>query len=238
MDREEKIGNVQYYLRENHLSTGEDNRYMAAVRRKEAMHQDQIVTLMTRKNTTISREEIELVLRQLKQVVTQQILSGYPVIMDLFKAQVTIKGGFTDGEDEFDDRRHFVNVSLTANTKFRKELAQNASIEKVTDLEEKAKLIQIYDYSTRSFSNVLPAGGLVSLRGIGLKPEEGDPEIVLSSVDGGEDFPVENLHRVTERDLMFNLPAGLAAGDYRVKLLVKRGLTKKEVEYGNAVTIG
>ena len=95
---------------------------MAAVRRKEVKRQDQIVTLMTLKNTTISREEIELVLRQLKQVVTQQILAGYPVIMDLFKAQVTIKGGFTDGEDEFDGRRHYVNVSMSANSDFKKEL--------------------------------------------------------------------------------------------------------------------
>ncbi|MBN2628532.1 MAG: hypothetical protein JXA95_17835 [Spirochaetales bacterium] len=158
MNKEEKLGNVQYYLRENPLSTGDENKFMAAVKRKEVKRQDQIVTLMTLKNTTISREEIELVLRQLKQVVTQQILAGYPVIMDLFKAQVSIKGGFTGGEDEFDARRHFVNVSMTANGDFKKELAKNAFVEKVSDLEEKTKIFEIYDYTSRSVSNELPAG--------------------------------------------------------------------------------
>ena len=65
-----------------------------------------------------------------------------------------------------------MNVSLSANTAFRKELARSAPIEKVSD-----------------------------------------------------------------RDLMFHLPADLAAGDYRVRLLVKRGLTKKGVEYRETVSI-
>ncbi len=158
MNKEEKLGNVQYYLRENPLSTGDENKFMAAVKRKEVKRQDQIVTLMTLKNTTISREEIELVLRQLKQVVTQQILAGYPVIMDLFKAQVSIKGGFTGGEDEFDARRHFVNVIMTANGDFKKELAKNAFVKKVSDLEEKTKIFELYDYTSRSLSNELAAG--------------------------------------------------------------------------------
>ncbi|MBN2627725.1 MAG: DUF4469 domain-containing protein [Spirochaetales bacterium] len=130
-----------------------------------------------------------------------------------------------------------MNVSLSANTAFRKELARSAAIEKVSDLEEKTRLLQIYDYTTRSIRNDLPAGALVSLKGVGLLPEEGDPEIILSPVDSEETFPVTDIFKVSDRDLMFHLPSGLAAGDYRVRLLVKRGLKKKEVEYRETVSI-
>jgi hypothetical protein len=63
------------------------------------------------------------------------------------------------------------------------------------------------------------------LRANPLSTGEGDPEIILSPVDSEETFPVTDIFKVSDRDLMFHLPSGLAAGDYRVRLLIKRGLT-------------
>ena len=238
MEKEEKMGKVQYYLRENPLSTGDENKFMASVRRKEVLRHDQIVTLMTRKNTTISREEIEMVLNLQKQIVKQQILAGYPVIMDLFKAQVSIKGGFTDGDDEFDGRRHYVNVSMSANCRFKKELAEEALIERVAQVEERTRILQLFNYNTRSFSHEFPPGGLVSLKGRNLQPDEGDPQVILRREGADEDVPVTDIYKATDREIMFNLPADLEAGDYRIKLYLEKGLVKKEIEYGELIAIG
>ncbi len=238
MDREERIGSIQYYLKENPFSTDDSNRYAATVKRKEVMRQDQIVTLMTRKNTTISREEIMLVLSQYRQGVIQQLQAGYPVITDLFQAQVTIRGGFTDGSDEFDSRRHYVNMSLSPNNNLRKELNRTTTLQKISDKEKKVRIFHLYDYATRSVRNEFPLGGLVNLKGNGFLSDEGDPVICLCSLGSDRSFPVSRIYSSSSRNILFGLPDGLEPGGYRLKLVIVNGLTRKEVEYKETVTIG
>ena len=238
MDKEERIGSIQYYLKENPFCTDDSNRYAATVKRKEVLRQDQIVTLMTRKNTTISREEIMLVLSQYKQVVIQQLQAGYPVITDLFQAQVTIRGGFVDGNDEFDTRRHYVNMSLSPNNNLRKELNRTTTVRKISDREKKVRIFHLYDYATRSVRNEFPPGGLVNLKGFGFLSDEGDPQIFLCPPGSDRRIPVSRIYSSTARNILFGLPDGLEPGNYRIKLLVIKGLTRKEVEYKETVTIG
>ena len=238
MDKEERIGSIQYYLKENPFCTGDSNRYTATVKRKEVMRQDQIVTLMTRKNTTISREEIKLVLSQYKQVVIQQLQAGYPVITDLFQAQVTIRGGFADGGDEFDSRRHYVNMSLSPNNNLRRELNRTTTVQKISDREKRVRIFHLYDYATRSVRNEFPLGGLVNLKGSGFLSDGGDPEIYLCPSGTDKRIHVSRIYSSTARNILFGLPDDLEPGDYRVKLVVVKGLTRKEVEYKDTVSIG
>jgi len=97
---------INYYLRENHLSTSEESRFMACVKKKETLKQDDLIELMVGKNTTVTRQDVLVVLNLLKETITDQILSGFSIITDFFKARISIRGGFRSGSDEFDGLRH------------------------------------------------------------------------------------------------------------------------------------
>jgi len=233
----EEFGKIHYYLRENPLTTGEENRFMAGIDKKETLTQERLITLMTSKNTTVSRQEIRIVTDLMKEVLQEQILSGCSVCTDLFNARLSIKGGFTDIDDEYDIRRHHIRLNLTASAKFKKDLIHTASLEKVEQTRRIEVISKVYDYRTRSYALTFAAGDLVALRGRNLLPSEGDPRVYLRP-DGTEELlPVAELHNVSEREVMFNLPVDLIPGDYRIRLIKPLEDSERIIDYNQKITL-
>lgn len=231
------MSNMNYYLRKNPLSTSDENRYMACVSKKDTLRQSQVVEHMLKRNTTVSRQDIIVVLDLLKETVIDLVTDGFPVIMDLFKARAGIKGGFTSLEDEFDKNRHRVSLNLNAAPSFKKELTEKAAFEKASRMMKKPELGQVYDYRTRSVSTELNAGSLISLTGRQLLPEEGDPRVFLRA-EGAEDLiEITDLHDVTERRILCSLPEDLAAGTYILKVVTGEGDEEVNVVYGESLSI-
>ena len=233
----EEFGKIHYYLRENPLTTGDENRFMAGIDKKETLTQERLITLMTSKNTTVSRQEIRIVTDLMKEVLQEQILTGCSVCTDLFNARLSIKGGFTDIDDEFDNRRHHIRLNLTASAKFKKDLIHNASLEKVEQMTRIEMISKVYDYKTRAYAQEFAAGNLVALRGRNLLPPEGDPRVYLKP-DGTEELiPVAELHNVSDREVMFNLPADLASGEYGIRLIKPLGENERSIDYNQKITL-
>ena len=231
-------GKISYYLRENPFSSTEENRYVARADRTMTLYQKDIIDLMMDKSTTISRQEIVFVLDLLKEIVKKQVLNGYPVIMDMFKASIGIKGGFRSAADEFDGRRHRVALNLNATGEFRKDLAHEARVEKIRQKKDRAVVDQIFDYATRSWGTAFPAGGLIELQGANLKPGGDDPKVYLRR-EGTEDLiPVEAIHKASDRKILCSLPSELEAGDYGILAVLGEEDEGGRVKYKKTVTIG
>lgn len=230
------MNGMNYYLRKNPLTTDSDLPYMARVARKETLYQDGVIDRMLKKNTTVTRQDILVVLNLMKETVMEEALSGNPIITDLFRVQPGIRGGFMNSDDEYDPVRHKISLNLNASTDFRREFAKNAALTKVGAREEVQTIEQIFDYETWAFGESFPAGGTIELRGRNLLPEE-EPRVLLTKEGTDEPVPVDKIFTYGERRILCALPADLEGGRYTITAVLKKGLKTVSMEYGNPVSI-
>ena len=214
---------ISYYLSENPLTTSEENPYMARVKTKDTLNQDDLIRAMLKKNTTVTRQDIIVVLDLLRESVKEQILDGFNLVTDLFKTRVSIKGGFQSTADEFDKNRHRVCVNLTASSDFQSDLAYSAQVE-ATDPNAQSPIVrQIWDYRTKAFATEFTGGQLVMIRGAHFMEDEVETGVYLQPEGTEERITVPLLHNVTGRSLLCNFPEGLAAGRYWVYVIRGEG---------------
>jgi hypothetical protein len=196
------MNGMNYYLRKNPLTAESDYPYMARVARKETLHQDGVIDRMLKKNTTVTRQDILVMLNLMKETVMEEALSGNPIITDLFRVQPGIRGGFLSSDDEYDPVRHRISLNLNASADFRRGFAKNAALTKVGAREE----VQT-----------------IELRGRNLLPEE-EPRVLLAREGTDELVPVGKIFTYGERRILCALPAGLEAGRYTITAVLKKGL--------------
>lgn len=215
------MSTVSYYLCENPLSTSDENAYMARVKNALTLDQDDLIEVMLGKNTTVTRQDIVVVLDLLKESIKEQVLAGNTLLTDIFKARVSIKGGFTDYSDEFDSDRHKVCVNMNAATEFKKDLAYSAKLDRIKENNNAPMLKQVYSYATKSYTTELSAGGLITIKG-GYFYSDGEETSVYLKKDGvGDIVPITMIHTVSDSNILCNLPNDVEAGDY--KLYVSHG---------------
>ena len=228
---------IDFYLRENHLSTSEENRYMANVVKKRTVEQEELVDIMLGKNTTVTRQDMIVVLDLLKETVMEQILSGYPVKTDLFKANVSIRGGFLNSYDEYSKSRHAVCVNMNSNTDFRKELAFRAKVEQVLPPTPTPYVRQIFDYEKDGFSTEMAAGTMIALKGAHFRDEERGTTVYLTPEGGGDSIPMGKINQVKDRTVICHLPEPLTAGKYYITVALGEGLECSHNTYKELLTI-
>ncbi|MDC7220476.1 MAG: DNA-binding domain-containing protein [Spirochaetales bacterium] len=231
------MSKICYYLTENHLNTSEENQFMARLWKKDTKRQDDVIQHMMGKNTTITEHDILLVLNLMKESVMELVLDGYPVIMDLFKVKAGIRGGFSTNVDEYDKSRHQVVANVSASADFRKTLATEASVEKMSNLSKKPTIGTIYNYETGIFGTSFSAGDLIGLKGDYLKPEEGSPKIYLRQEGSEELIRVSRINGVTEKSIMCRLPEDLEKGNYTIKVVTGEADEEVNSKYGKLINI-
>jgi len=96
---------------------------------------------------------------------------------------------------------------------------------------------RLYDYRSRSFGTGFAPGAIVGIKGNGLLPVEGDPQVLLRPEGGTDWIPVTEILDLTERHIQCVLPADLAAGTYKLRIVVDEGDTPVNVDYGETLTI-
>ena len=231
------MGKISYYLRKNPLPTIEGNRYMARIDQNKTLRQEDIIRLMLGKNTTVTRQDIIVVLDLLKETVKEQILLGNPVITELFKARLGIRGVFESATDEFDGNRHRAALNFCATGEFRKDLLHSAVFEKTHRLFRKPVIEQLYDYETRSVSTEFAGGSVIELIGNWLKPDRGDPRVYLRLEGTEELIPVAKILGVSAQRVMCRLPEGLEAGSYRILIVSGEGDEETRTPYQEPITL-
>ncbi|MDC7222764.1 MAG: DNA-binding domain-containing protein [Spirochaetales bacterium] len=228
---------INYYLRENPFSTSDKNLFTAQVKNAITLDQEGLIDAMLGKNTTVTRQDILVVLDLFEEIVKENILSGYAIKTNLFKAKVSIKGGFTSSKDEFDSSRHKVCVNLNGSADFKRDLLNNASVTKV-DRSVSAPLVnQVYDYSTRDYGTAFPMGGLILIKGANLKGYDKATRVFLSSVETEEEFEVASIHSESDRSVLCDLPADLTAGSYWLSVVVGEGVDASRGKYSRKIIL-
>jgi hypothetical protein len=122
---------IRYSLTENRLRRDNGANYVARVHRYKTIGQEEFIDLMTERNTTVTRQDVLVVLDLMEETLKNILRRGECVTTRLFKARVGIRGGFTAADSDYDPSANTVVVSMSAARPFADAVVRETHTEKV-----------------------------------------------------------------------------------------------------------
>ena len=233
---------LKYSLRENLLTPAPDD-YMAQVTDVRSYTLDEIIDLMMEKGTTLTRADVAATLQVYGEVVSAIIKDGSAVNTPLMNTSMSISGVFDGANDNFDKKRHTVNLNITAGTLLR-DAVTKVKCEKTEGVSTDPYITEVTDIVSGKVNEVLTKGGVVQLVGSRLKFDAKDTAQGIFFVpETGNPVRAAVIAENKPARLMAIIPADLAAGTYyievRTKILEgnKSGKTLKTGRFNKALTV-
>lgn len=212
---------LKYSLRENLLTADPDD-CMAQVQDVRSYSQDEIIDLMLRRGTTLTRADVAAVLQVYTEVVGELTADGSSVNTPLFNTGFSVGGVFTGMSDSFDKTRHSVSVNINAGTALR-EAVKSVKTEKTESANTDPYITEAADVVSGAMNSVLTAGGILRLTGSRLKFDATDAGqgVFLVPESGGEAVRCSVVAENKPARVMVMIPADIASGTYYAEVRTK-----------------
>ena len=209
---------INYYLKKNPLKTSDENEYIAEVKKKPPVYQEQLVAAMVGKNTTVTRQDIIVVLDLLKETVLDKTLDGYPVHTCLFRTGLSIRGGFNSDDDRFDRKRHRICLNMNPAIEIGKIVSGEGNPRKTEQTHPSMEIYGVTNLEDPSRGSNLFAGGLAEIKGTQFTSDPAVKYIFLRKDGFSEEIPVKKIHRINIRRILCYMPDDLEPGNYHLIL--------------------
>lgn len=208
---------LKYSLREN-LLTPEPDDCMAQVQDVRSYSQDEVIDLMTRRGTTLTRADVAAVLHVYAEVIGELTGDGSAVNTPLFNTSFSIGGVFNGMSDSFDKGRHTVSVNVSAGTALR-EAVKSIRTEKTEGASTDPYITEATDVVSGAVNSTLTAGGILRLTGSRLKFDASDEEQGVFLVpEGGEAVRCPVVAENKPARVMVMIPALIDPGTYYAEI--------------------
>jgi hypothetical protein len=193
---------------------------------------DMLVAIMAGANTTVSRQDIIVVLDLLESAVRQELLNGNRVITNLFSASVSVMGGFESADEEFDRASNKVKVNMSTARGLQNYVDYAARTEKVRGKTRAPEVDRVYDFTTAEANETVTPGAMAELKGCNLflNGTDSGEGIYFVEKETGNTVKVEAIHRKTAGTVLFTVPWEIPAGTYTVSVRCAFG---SELRFGS-----
>ena len=212
------MGTIKYTLVINKLTEDPDD-YRAVVQDQVTRTEEDIINEMLDRGSTVTKADILSVLEDYRATYVKFLRNGDNVKTPLAEIRTSILGTFVDKYDRFDRSRHEIKHRTTSGEALEG-LADELTVEKVSAIPLEPRLEQLIDFRSGAESGTLTPGGSARLRGEHLKIDTEDAEqgIWLLGPDNGAETKVELIMNNLPSELMFEIPEGLASGEYSLEV--------------------
>lgn len=209
---------INYALFENNL-TSDPNDYAAQVQTTASADLDAIVKRIIQQGSTSTEADIAAVLEDAIKACEGILLEGNRVnfggLCELFPRLTGVFNGITDS---FDSTRHRIDVGANPGSRIRKTVRDNAQAVKVESVKPAPAPLEYSDLGSGEINGTITPGNIGTINGNRLKfdPAQADEGIFFSPTGGGAATKADIVQKNKPSQLVFLVPAGLAAGDYRL----------------------
>ncbi len=211
---------INFSLYKNNLNT-EANQFRAVVQSAGTMDYEQIVDLVVKQNSTVTRADVLAVLDNFCTVIEDALLLGFNVNTPCVNGRVSVKGGFDGPNDGFTPGRNRVEASFTPGPRIRRKM-QQAQVQKQESSERLPRPLDYTDMNSGETNSQITPGGMAQVTGYRLKFDPTDPTQGIFFVNGST-TQVSIVGKNGPSELMFLVPPGLTAGDYRLEIRSSMG---------------
>lgn len=208
---------VKYALREN-LLTAETNEFMAQVVNRRSYSFEEVITLMIKRGSTLTRTDISAVLEMYSEVVGDLVGEGAAVNTPLVNSSLTISGVFKGATDMFDTTRHKVRVRFTPGTVLRQSV-RNVKLEKTTGQRILPLIIEVKDIGSDTVNDVLTPGDIMIITGAYLKfDHDDDTQGVFLLGESGHELRCTSIAHNKPGHITAKIPPDIEEGQYLVEV--------------------
>ena len=185
---------------------------------------DRIVQRMLERGSTTTSADILAVLEDTIGACESMLLDGMRVnfgsLVELFPR---MRGVFTSATDTYDPARHSLDVGANPGSRVRKAVRDNATVVKEEAVKPAPNPIEYRDVGSDTTNDQLTPGNIGQLSGSRLKFDAAaaDEGLYFLPVALGAETKVDTVQRNKPAQVVFLVPAGLVAGQYRLEARVR-----------------
>lgn len=213
-----KVLKIIFALVLNYFKNGEEV-YRAAVQSRGTVTQADLINLMVYRGSTINPADILAVLRDYYDAIYESLLNGHTVITPLVNMRISIRGNFADANDTFDPERHEVVIKANPGLELKEQVAaRKVVVEKVESKRPQPNPVQCKSLTNGHEPNELVPGKLAQVTGRRLKFDPADLAQGIFLLNDSAAIRVEPDGKIANKELVFQVPATLAPGEYRLEV--------------------
>lgn len=220
------MGTIKYYLQPNPV-TPDPNDQSARVQPKAILDNKMVAQKMVQRSSSYTLPVIEGVLSLYYEVASDEIADGNYINTPLVNMKPGINGVFASASDSFDPSRHVIKGTFMGGTLLNQKLRLSQT-EKMRQPLREPFILEYSDANSKTFNSIATPSGVATITGEELKfnPENAE-EGVFFIAENGTETRVEAFAVRTEGQLIFNVPAGLTAGEYTLQVRRAYGVNNK-----------
>jgi len=209
---------INYAVYKNNM-TDEPSAYRATIRSRDTCDMEQVIDRIIQQGSTVTRADIASVLEDYQIAVENLLLEGNRVNTPLANFQTSIRGTFAGKLDTFDANRHELRAAVSPGRRLRSAILKRARVSKQEATTPSPNPEQYVDLDSDEIDGLITPGGMGQLIGHRLKFDAAEPAQGIFFVDAyGDEARVQVVGRNMPGDLMFKVPADLAAGSYHLEV--------------------
>ncbi|MGL4987371.1 MAG: DNA-binding domain-containing protein [Treponemataceae bacterium] len=225
---------LEYSLRKNPLDKKELS-YMAQVNENRSCTDEELINLMARRGTTLTKTDIAAFLQLYGEIIGELLEDGRPLNTSIINTRFSIKGKFYGMDDNFDPSRHTICIRASLGRYLKNKFSQ-VKVSKGDASFTNPFISEVKDINTRSIDNTVTKGGNIDLIGKHLKFDEDDSEQGVFLInEQGEQIKCPHPAQNKPTLLIINIPFTLESGMYWIEVRTKVtdcGTSTKEVKVG------
>lgn len=206
---------INFSLYRNTLNP-EVTQFRAVVQSAGTMDYEQIVDLVVKQNSTVTRADVLAVLDNFFTVIEDALLLGFNVNTPGINGRVSVKGSFEGQNDGFTPGRNRVEASFTPGPRIRRKI-QEAQVQKQESSDRLPRPLDYTDLNSGETNSQVTPGGMAQVTGYRLKFDPSDPNQGIFFINGST-TQVSIVGKNGPSELMFLVPPGLTPGDYRLEI--------------------
>ena len=211
---------IHYALFENNITSDPDD-FAAIVQAVDSADLDRIVQRMLERGSTTTTADILAVLEDTIGACESMLLDGMRVnfggLVELFPR---MRGVFTSATDTYDPARHSLDVGANPGSRVRKAVRDNATVVKEEAVKPAPNPIEYRDVGSDTTNDQLTPDNIGQLSGSRLKFDAAaaDEGLFFLPLALGGETKADTVKRNKPAQLVFLVPTGLVAGQYRLEV--------------------
>lgn len=221
-----KNQSLEFMLVENHLHEGSDNFMARVINQKSSSYEDVLKEMASK--TAIKKQDLGVAMELFLQVLADKLALGLQVENPLGVIKPTIRGTFESLDEDFrpfsESNNHDFDFIWNPSKKLREAVTSQIRFRRVSEHTLRyPKVIRMSNLNSPD-DQLFSSGHVLKMSGINLRHDpEAEDEGVFWVNEKGESVKTSVIIDNTPSTLNIQIPHGLPAGEYDVKIATRLG---------------
>lgn len=210
---------LEYSLYNNHFTASDPDDRLARPVDVTIRSRDELIDEITGPGSILKPTETDAVIDNYWSTIIDYIRSGEAYSDDYISTRFGISGVFQDDEDQFDEARHKVVVSVLPKDRVT-EAATDISLQKVEGQNIVPVITTVYDWGSATNDDIITPGDVLEIRGTHLKIRNNisDEGIFFINQSDNSETEASQIRTNEPKTLTLRIPNSLTAGTYRIEV--------------------